>query len=79
MDEVDLFRALRAEGVDADDPEIRTAVRLVSAHVEEVEQRHDAHRARRCMEAMRLALDYRLQHPDVEDMSSFEASYDEDE
>ncbi len=79
MDEPHLFDALRAEGVDADDPEIRAAVRLATGHVDDVRRRLGTHRARRCMEAMHAALAYQLQHPDVEDMSSFESSYDEEE
>lgn len=79
MNEPNLFAALRAVGVDADDPEIRTAVRAISVHVDAVRQREGVHRARRCMEAMHAMLAYQLQHPDVDDMSSFEAAYDQDD
>ena len=79
MDESQLFESLRTRGIDADDPEIRAAVRTVTAHVADVARRHDPHHARRCMEAMQAALAYQLAHPDVGDMSSFEAAYDEDE
>lgn len=77
--ETELFQALRAQGVDADDPQIRAAVRLVVAHVDDVATRHGSHTARRCTEAMDAALVQLLRHPDVEDMSSFEAAYDDEE
>lgn len=79
MNEPNLFDALRADGVDADDREIRAAVRVVAGYVDEVRHRLGTHRARRCMEAMYVALAYQLQHPDVGDMSGFEAAYDEEE
>lgn len=79
MSEPDLFDALRAAGVDADDREIRAAVRVVTGHVDEVRRRDGIHRARRCMEAMHATLAYQLRHPDVADMGSFEAAYDEEE
>jgi hypothetical protein len=78
VNEPDLFAALRDEGIDADDHEIRAAVRAVLRHVDDVHRRRGTHEARRCMEAMHEALALRLRHPDVADMSSFEASYDED-
>lgn len=77
MSEADVFDALRRAGIDADDPQIRTAVRAVLEHVEGIRQDAGRHRARRSMEAMRAALDYQLQHPDVADMSSFEADFDD--
>lgn len=78
MNEPDLFDALRAEGIDADDPEVRAAVRAVSGYSNDAMTRLGTHRGRRCMEAMHAALTYALQHPDVGDMSSFEADFDGD-
>lgn len=79
MNESELFDALRSRGIDADDPQIREAVRVVLAHVDGVRDRDGAPASRRCMEAIRVALGYELQHPDVGDMSSFEADWDEEE
>lgn len=78
MKEPDLFEALRAQGIDADDGEVRAAVRATLSHVAGVRDRLGSHRARRCMEAMHAALAYELRHPDVGDMSSFEESYDDE-
>lgn len=77
MTESELFDALRERGVDADDPDVRAAVRAVVANVREVKGRAGPHAARRCMEAMQEALFFWLQHPDVEDMSSFEREFDD--
>jgi len=77
LNEPDLFDALRRTGIDADDHEVRAAIRVVTAYLDEVRQRLGTHAARRCMEALHAALDYQLQHPDVGDMSSFEADFDE--
>lgn len=79
MSEPDLFAALRAQGIDSGDAEIRAAIRAVSNHADEVRARRGPHVARRCMEAMEGALTYLLGHPPVDDMSSFEAAYDEEE
>ncbi len=79
MSEADVFEALRSAGIDADDPEVRAAVRAVLDHAADVRARVGTHPARRCMEAMHAALAYQLQHPDVGDMSSFEADFGEDE
>lgn len=78
MEEPDVFDALRSRGVDADNPEVRAAVRLVLTHIDEVRKRAGPQSARRCMDAMRHALAYELQHPDVGDMSGFEAEFDDE-
>jgi hypothetical protein len=78
MNEPDLFDALREQGIDADDDEIRAAIRTTLAHVSGVRDRLGTHHARRCMEAVNAALSYELRHPDVGDMSSFEESYDDE-
>lgn len=78
MNEPDLFEALREQGVDADDEEVRAAIRVVLSRVSDVRGRLGTHRARRCMDAMHAALSYALRHPDVGDMSSFEESYDDE-
>lgn len=78
MNEPALFEALRDAGIDADDPQIRAAIRVVFSHVADLQRDHGTHAARRCMEAMQAALAYQLQHPDVGDMSSFEAAYDDE-
>lgn len=75
----DLWTALRERGIDADDHEIRAAVRAVLATIADVEQRHDAYVARRCARAAHLALSYHLQHPATGDMSLFEDEFGEDE
>jgi hypothetical protein len=77
VDEPEIFDALRSRGVDADDPEIRAAVRTVLTHIDEVRERSGRHRARRHMEAMLHTVRYVLEHPDVGDMSSFEAEFRE--
>lgn len=79
MNEPDLFDALRARGIDAADPGIRAGVRIMGAHVDAVRERAGTHAARRCMQAMHEALAYQLAHPDVDDMSTFEAYFDEEE
>jgi len=78
MNEPDLFDALREQGIDANDAEVRAAIRATRSHVSGVRDRLGGHRARRCMEAMHAALAYELRHPDVGDMSSFEESYDDE-
>lgn len=78
FDEPEMFDVLRAQGIDADDPLIRGAVRSVLASVEEIEEREGVHRARRCMEAIRAALNHRLQRPDITDLSSFEDDFHEE-
>lgn len=78
MNEPDLFDALRARGIDAADPEIRAAVRVVTTHVDTVREDRGTHAARRCMRAMHAVLDYQLAHPDVDDMSTFEADLDDE-
>lgn len=72
VDEPGLFDALRAAGVDADDPRIREGVRRVLDHVRGVREREGPHVARRVMVAMCAAMEHDLRHPDVSDMSSFE-------
>lgn len=79
MNEPDMFDALRQRGIDAADPEIRASVRVVVAHVDAVRDRIGTHGARRCMRAMHEALAYQLAHPDVGDMSTFEAAYEDEE
>jgi len=78
MERSDLWDALRARGVDADDPEIRATVRTTLDAVEDVRQRLGHHHARRCMEAMHRALAYELEHPDTDDMSRFEDEFEGD-
>lgn len=78
MDEPELWDALRAEGVNADDPEIRATVRSVLATIDAVEERSGGHAARRCMESVHAALTYVLRHPDTKDMSSFEQEFGEE-
>lgn len=77
--EPDIFDSLRRNGVEADDPEIRASVRTVLDHLAEVEDREGPHTVRRCMEAIRAALSYQLDHPDVDDMSRFESEFGDDE
>ncbi len=81
MNEPDIFDALRRQGIDADDPEIRAAIRLVLEYIQDVRERSGPHAARRCMEAMHQALAYQLQHPDVgeDEMSRFEAEFDDED
>lgn len=79
MNEPDLFDALRDRGIDAADPQIRTAVRVITSHVDAVRADEGTHAARRCMRAMHAALDYQLAHPDVDDMSTFEADLDDED
>jgi hypothetical protein len=74
---LDLWNALRERGIDADDPEIRAAVRVVLETVNDVGQRADHYVARRCAEAMQVALSYQLQHPETSDMSRFEDEFGE--
>lgn len=78
MNEPDIFDALRREGIDADDPVVRDAVRTVVAHVEGVRERNGAETARLAVRAMHHALTYQVQHPDVGDMGGFETQFDED-
>jgi hypothetical protein len=77
--QADLWTALRERGIDADDPEIRAAVRAVLATVDDVGRRVDHYHARRCAEAMQVALAYQLQHPKTSDMSRFEDEFEEGE
>ncbi len=74
----DLWNALRAHGIDADDPQIREAVRATLATITDVEQHSGRYVARRCAEAIHQALAYQLQHPDTDDMSRFEDEWDGD-
>lgn len=78
MEEPDVFDAIRQEGIDADDPEVRESVRVAFEHVEAVRARTDDATASRCMRAMSTALTYQLQHPDVGDMSRFESEFGSD-
>lgn len=75
----DLWSALREQGVDADDPEIRAAVRAAFETIDDVWQRAGPYIARRCTEAIDLALAYQLQHPDTSDMSRFEDEFEDDD
>jgi hypothetical protein len=79
VNEPELFNVLRDRGVDADDPDIRAAVRHVFTFIREARQRGGPEVARRCMEGMREALTCQLEHPDVADMTSFEAEFGDDE
>ena len=78
MERSDLWDALRARGVDADDPEIRATVRTTLDAVEDVRQRLGYPHARRCTEAMHRALAYELAYPDTHDMSRFEDEFEGD-
>lgn len=78
MEEPEIFDAIRREGIDADDPEVRKAVRAALEHIEGVRARTDDETARRCMSAVSRALSYQLQHPDVGDMSWFESEFGSD-
>ncbi|MCC5949328.1 MAG: hypothetical protein JJT89_12835 [Nitriliruptoraceae bacterium] len=72
MDGPDLWDALRAEGVDADDVQIRTVVRVAFAGIQAVRAESGEAAARRAAQAVQAALAYQLRRPDTEDMSSFE-------
>ena len=76
MNDPDIFDAIRGEGIDADDPRVRKAVRVVFDHIKDVRASEGDEVARLCMRAMSRALAYQLQHPDVGDMSGFEADFD---
>lgn len=76
IDEADVFDALRRDGIDADLPEVRAAVRVVIQHVEAVRGDQDPYAARRCMEAMAATLRFLLTHPEVTDMARFEEVFD---
>ncbi len=78
MERSELWDALRAGGVDADDPEIRATVRTTLDAVDDVGRRVGFHHARRCLEAMHLALAYELEHPDTDDMTRFEDEFEDD-
>jgi hypothetical protein len=78
VDETALWDALRERGVDADDPDIRAAVREALTTIDEVERRAGRYVARRCAEAMHEALQFELSHPDTRDMSRFEGEFDDD-
>ncbi len=71
--------ALRERGIAAAVPEVRAGIRVMVAHIDAVRERAGTHAARRCLRAMHEALTYQLAHPDVDDMSTFEAAYDEEE
>ena len=62
---------------DADDPEIRAAVRATLESIDDVRRRAGPYVARRCTEAIDLALAYQLQHPDTSDMSRFEDEFED--
>ena len=72
MDGPDLWEALRQRGIDADDPEVRAAVRAALESIESIGTRSGEQAARRCARAIQAALAYQLRHPDTQDMSSFE-------
>lgn len=78
MDERDIFDALRREGIDADDPIVRKAVRTVIDHVEGLRDREGAETARLAIRTMYRTLAYQVQHPDVGDMEGFEAQFGDD-
>jgi hypothetical protein len=73
MDGPDLWEALRQRGLDADDPDVRAAVRTALKSIESISARSGEQTARRCAQAIQAALAYQLRHPDTQDMSSFEA------
>lgn len=72
MDGPDLWEALRQKGLDADDPDVRAAVRAALESIERVRERSGEQAAWRCAQAIQAALAYQLRHPDTGDMSSFE-------
>lgn len=78
MNEPNIFDAIRGDGIDADDPHVREAVRVALDHVQGVRARAGDDVARLCMRAMSRALTYQLKHPDVRDMSGFEADFDDE-
>jgi hypothetical protein len=78
MEGPDLWGALRESGVDADDPDVRAAVRAALQSIERVRERSGVPAARHCAQAIQAALAYQLRHPDTEDMSSFEDDYREE-
>ncbi len=79
MDSPKLWDALRAQGIDADEPEVRTAVRACLRSLDAVQARADEHAARRCREAVHAALAYELRHPPTGDMTSFEDEFNEED
>lgn len=79
MEEPDIFDAVRRQGIDADDPEVRSAVRVVLEHMDSVRERAGDSTERLCMRAVVAALTFQLQHPDVDDMSTFEADLDSED
>jgi hypothetical protein len=77
MDRTGLWDALRERGVDADDSEIRAAVRVCLLQLDQINARSGSYAARRACEAMHAALDFALDHPDTGDMSRFEQQFDD--
>ena len=75
MEHSGLWDQLRAMGIDADDPAIRSIVRTCLEGVEEVRLRHGLPAARRSMEAIQAAMSHELQHPGTDDMSRFEDQF----
>ena len=72
MDGPDLWEALRQRGLDADDRDVRVAVRAALESIERVGERSGEAAARRCAQGVQAAMAYQLRHPDTGDMSSFE-------
>ena len=72
MDGPDLWEALRQRGLDADDPDVRAAVRAALESIQSISTRSGEQAARRCAQAIQAALAYQLRHPDTQDMSPFE-------
>lgn len=77
MDGPGLWDALRGVGVDADDPDVRDAVRTTLGSIDGVAERAGAPAARRCALAVQAAIAYHLRHPDTDDMSSFEGDIED--
>lgn len=75
MENPGLWDQLRAMGIDADDPQIRTVVRTCLEEIERVRQGHGLPAARRSMEAIHAAMTHELQHPGTDDMSGFEDQF----
>lgn len=76
MSEPDLFDELRGRGIDADDPEIRAAVRVAMGHLAAVRAASGDEASQRCLEAMHAALAHAWTHPATDDMTSFEDDFD---
>lgn len=77
MDTPGLWDDLRAQGINADDAEVRTAVRTCLESLDGIRERSGEHAARRCLVAVHAALDHAMRHPSIGDMTSFEDEFDD--